>query len=147
PVITWTNPAAITYGTALDEKQRNAAADVAGLFTYSPAAGTVLEAGTGHPLSVTFTHDDTDNYESVTADATIAVLKTKPAIAWASPAAITYGTALDDTQLNATADVAGLFTYTPEAGTVLEAGTGHPLTVTFTPADTDNYEPITAEVT
>src|SRR5690606_5297238 len=145
PVITWSNPAPITYGTALDDTQLNAVADVAGQLTYTPAAGTVLDAGTDHPLTVTFTPDDTDNYESVTAEVAIDVLKAKPVITWSNPAPITYGTALDDTQLNAIADVAGLFTYTPEAGTVLEASSGHPLTVTFTPDDTDNYESVTAE--
>ena len=38
------------------------------------------------------------------------------------PAAITYGTALGATQLDATASVAGTFAYTPASGTVLEAG-------------------------
>src|SRR5690606_5787818 len=146
PDLTWFDPMAITYGTALDDTQLNAEADVDGLFTYTPAAGTVLDAGTGHPLTVTFTPDDTDNYDPVTAEVAIDVLKAKPVIAWADPTAITYGKALDDTQLNAEADVTGLFTYTPAAGTVLDAGTGHPLTVTFTPDDTDNYDPVTAEV-
>ena len=48
--------------------------------------------------------------------------KATPAIAWATPAAITYGTALDSTQLDATANVQGSFTYAPAAGTVLGAG-------------------------
>src|SRR5690606_18042708 len=115
--------------------------------TRPPAERTVLDAGTGHPLTVTFTPDDTDNYDPVTADVAIDVLKAKPVITWATPATIDYGTALDDTQLNAEADVDGLFTYTPAAGTVLEAGTGHPLTVTFMPDDTDNYDVITADQT
>src|SRR5690606_25829261 len=146
PVITWLDPEAITYGTALGDTQLNATADVDGLFTYTPAAGTVLDAGTGHPLTVTFTPDDTDNYDPVTAEVAIDVFKAKAVITWADPTAITYGMALDDTQLNAEADVTGLFTYTPAAGTVLDAGTGHPLTVTFTPDDTDNYDPVTADV-
>src|SRR5690606_36728739 len=136
PVITWATPATIDYGTALDDTQLNAEADVDGLFTYTPAAGTVLKSGTGHPLTVTFTPNDTDNYDPVTVEVAIDVLKAKPVITWATPATIDFGTALDDTQLNAEADVDGLFTYTPAAGTVLNAGTGHPLTVTFTPDDT-----------
>src|SRR5690606_5781015 len=146
PDLTWFDPEAITYGTALSDTQLNAEADVDGLFTYTPAAGTVLEAGTGQSLSVTFTPDDTENYEPVTAEVAIDVLKAKPVITWANSTAITYGTALDGTQLNATANVDGLFTYTPAAGTVLEAGTGQSLSVTFTPDDTENYEPVTAEV-
>ena len=45
-----------------------------------------------------------------------------PTITWPAPAAITYGTALSSTQLNATANLAGTFAYTPTAGTVLTAG-------------------------
>ena len=46
-----------------------------------------------------------------------------PTVTWAAPAAITYGTALSATQLDATASVPGTFTYTPAAGTILGAGT------------------------
>src|SRR6266700_5671245 len=42
PPITWSNPADITYGTALSLTQLNATATIAGSFLYSPAAGTVL---------------------------------------------------------------------------------------------------------
>ncbi|MHB8653746.1 MAG: hypothetical protein ACYDA9_07695 [Terriglobia bacterium] len=55
-----------------------------------------------------------------------------PSVTWATPAAIKYGTALNSTQLNATASVAGSFSYSPAAGTILSAGT-QTLTVTFTP--------------
>lgn len=58
---------------------------------------------------------------------------TTPVITWATPADITYPTALSQTQLNATASVAGTFTYNPPAGTVLAAGAGQTLTATFTP--------------
>ncbi len=51
---------------------------------------------------------------------------------WATPAPITYGTALSATQLNATDNKRGTFVYNPAAGTVLAAGV-HTLTVTFTP--------------
>jgi hypothetical protein len=40
--------------------------------------------------------------------------------------------------LNATANIAGNYTYTPAAGTVLAAG-NHTLNVVFTPTDTGNY--------
>lgn len=60
-----------------------------------------------------------------------------PTITWPAPAAITYGTALSATQLNATANYPGTFSYTPTAGTVLAAGT-HSLSVSFTPTDTTN---------
>ena len=65
PVITWANPADITFGTALSEVQLNAAASIPGTFVYTPAAGTVLNAGAGQPLSVDFTPTDSINYKIV----------------------------------------------------------------------------------
>jgi alpha-tubulin suppressor-like RCC1 family protein len=53
-VIAWSNPSAITYGTALSGTQLNATANISGTFAYSPAAGVVLAAG-NQPMSVTFT--------------------------------------------------------------------------------------------
>src|SRR5207249_2440824 len=70
--------------------------------------------------------------------ATINVRAT-PTITWGNPADITYGTTLGATQLNATADVAGTFVYTPASGTQLNAGNGQNLNVDFTPTDTTNY--------
>src|SRR5437588_771166 len=45
PAIVGPSPAAITYGTALSAAQLNATTTVTGTFAYSPAAGTVLSAG------------------------------------------------------------------------------------------------------
>jgi hypothetical protein len=74
PVVTWNNPASITYGTALSGMQLNAEASVNGTFNYTPASGTVLGAG-NQTLSVVFTPSDTANYNAVTRSATIAVAK------------------------------------------------------------------------
>lgn len=68
-----------------------------------------------------------------------------PTITWATPAAITYGTALGAAQLNASTTVAGTFSYSPAAGTVPGAGTDT-LTATFTPTDTTHYTTATATV-
>ena len=110
PVITWNNPASITYGTALSATQLNATASVGGSFAYTPVAGTVPASGTD-TLSVTFTPTDTTDYTSVTKTVQIVVTQTAPVITWAPPAAITYGTALSATQLNATATVGGSSLY------------------------------------
>ena len=56
--------------------------------------------------------------------ATLKILAATPVISWNNPADITQGTALGATQLNATANVPGTFTYTPAAGTVLPQGAG-----------------------
>ena len=230
PTITWANPADITYGTALGATQLDATATVPGSFVYTPAAGTVLSAGAGQTLSVTFTPTDTTDYNSVTTTATINVSqaqltvaaadksmtygssvpaftdtitgfvngdnagvisgtpglsttassashpgsypinvdvsglsatnysfaaqdgtltigKATPTITWANPADITYGTALGATQLDATTTVPGSFVYTPAAGTVLSAGAGQTLSVTFTPTDTTDYNSVTTTAT
>jgi hypothetical protein len=69
-----------------------------------------------------------------------------PTITWPTPSPISYGTALSATQLDATANVAGTFVYTPALGTVLPLGT-QTLSVTFTPADAVEYAAATASVT
>jgi alpha-L-arabinofuranosidase len=142
--INWPTPAAITYGTALSATQLNASSSVSGTFTYSPVLGTVLTAGT-QTLKATFIPSDTTNYATQTVSASLVVNKATPSITWSAPSAIVSGTALSSTQLNATASVAGSFTYTPAAGTVLPSGTSS-LSTTFTPADTTNYSTATASV-
>jgi len=62
-----------------------------------------------------------------------------PVITWANPADITYGTLLSATQLNATADAAGSFVYTPAIGTILSVGANQDLRVDFTPTDAAAY--------
>jgi hypothetical protein len=147
PTITWPTPAPITYGTALSLTQLDATSGgVAGTFAYAPAAGMVLDAG-AQMLSVTFTPTDTNSYNSVNATVTLTVNKATPALNWPTPAAITYGTPLSATQLNATVGgVAGTFVYTPAAGTVLGAGSQN-LSVTFIPTDATNYGTASTSVT
>jgi hypothetical protein len=137
PAIAWPTPSAIPYGRALSATQLDASSKVAGTLVYSPAAGTVLTAGT-QTLSVTLTPTDTTDYVTGTVTVTLTVNKAKPVITWPGPAPITYGTAVGPTQQNATANVAGTFAYTPNAGWIPIAGT-HTMTVTFTPTDTVDY--------
>ncbi len=61
-----------------------------------------------------------------------------PAITWTPPAAITYCTPLSAAQLNASANVAGQFTYSPTFGAVLSLGP-HILSTNFTPNNTAQY--------
>ncbi|HEX4067093.1 MAG TPA: chitobiase/beta-hexosaminidase C-terminal domain-containing protein [Acidobacteriaceae bacterium] len=142
PVISWQTPANVGAGTALSSTQLDATANVAGAFSYSPAAGTVLSEGT-HTLTATFTPADTADYATATATVTLTVGQAAPVITWKSPASIPSGTALSGTQLNATANVAGTFSYSPAPGTVLAVGT-HSLSATFTPTDTGDYTAATA---
>ena len=74
-----------------------------------------------------------------------------PALTWSTPADIIYGAALGGAQLNASAtydstNVPGTFTYTPPAGTVLNAGAGQALSVTFTPANGADFLPVSTNV-
>ena len=124
----------------------------------APAHGTL----TGTAPALTYTPDaDYDGPDSFTftvsdgsltsAPATVSITVTPvpdaPVITWPAPDPITYGAALDATQLNATADVDGTFAYSPDLGTVLHSGPAQVLAVTFTPTDTVHYATATAEVT
>ncbi len=141
--INWGNPAGITYGGTLGAAQLNATASVPGTFVYTPAAGTMLNAGT-QTLHVDFTPTDTVNYNGRSKDVQIVVAKVTPTVSWANPAGIAHGTALSESQLNATASVPGTFVYTPAAGTILNAGT-QTLHVDFTPTDS-NYATVSKDV-
>jgi hypothetical protein len=61
PVITWITTTNIAYGTALSASVLNATASAPGAFVYTPASGTVLQAGL-QTLSVAFTPTDTTDY-------------------------------------------------------------------------------------
>ena len=76
---------------------------------------------------MTFTPTDSTDYTTTTATATINVAQATPTISSPNPANIVYGTALGSTQLDATASVAGTFTYTPASGTYSKAGNGETL--------------------
>jgi hypothetical protein len=153
--VTWTAPATINYGTALSSTQLDATAffngtSLAGNFVYTPAAGTMLKAG-NNTLKVTFTPTLSADYTTVTASAVLHVNPGTSTITWNVPAAISYGTPLSATQLDATAfsganSLPGTYVYSPVAGTVLPAGT-HILSVTFTPTDHTDYAKATAKVT
>lgn len=145
PVVRWDTPAEIVYGEALSEKQLSARADVPGTFRYAPAAGTRLPAGTKLPLRAEFVPQDTVNYEGATAETHIDVRKADPQVTWHPPAPIVYGTPLGEAHLQASTNVAGAWSYTPAAGTVLSAGADQPLRAQFVPQDTANYNDAAAQ--
>ncbi len=146
PVITWTTPSAITYGTPLSGAQLDATANVAGTFSYSPKSGTVLTAGS-QTLTVTFTPTNTSAYTTATGAITLQVNKATPVILWI-PIPVVYGTPIGLFQQDALAFapnsinlLAGSFSYAQSAGTVLGSGE-HQLSATFTPKDTTDYLPV-----
>jgi hypothetical protein len=156
PEISWSNPANITYGTLLnsnDHLNASVVGTISGTYTYTPAAGTKLNAGDNQILRVDFVPNgsDANNYDPTYKEVRINVSKAKGTINWENPANITYGTLLSEDQLNASvSDVNGEYTYTPALGTKLNADENQVLTVVFTPtgADADNYlfEPKTVTI-
>jgi len=157
------NPVNITYGTPLANTQLSGTATaivngqtvtVAGTFTYTSGAGTVLGAGKGQSEAVTFTPIDSTDYTTATTTVVVNVAQATPQES-VNPVNITYGTALANGQLSGTAtwivagqsvSVAGTFSYTSAAGTVLPAGNGQSEAVTFTPADTVDYTAVSTTV-
>jgi Ca2+-binding RTX toxin-like protein len=78
PTLTWSHPADIAPGTPLGPAQLDAVASIPGTIVYSPAAGTILNAGRDQVLTATLTPADSTDYSSVVATATINVLNATP---------------------------------------------------------------------
>ena len=160
------NPVSITYGTALANVQLSGTAkwtaggqsvSVAGTFTYTSAAGTVLNASSSKQTeTVTFTPSDSTDYAKASSTVTVTVGKATPTVT-VNPVIITYGTALANAQLSGTAtwtvngstvSVPGTFTYKSAAGTVLKASSsGQSEVATFTPSDSTDYATASSTVT
>ncbi len=102
----------------------------AGTHTFS----IVLE--TAGSQSITATDTTTTN---ITGNESNITVRATPHVTWHAPATIVYGTPLGDAQLDASANVPGTFNYTPSAGTVMNAGSGQALAVTFTPQNPTYY--------
>ena len=72
PPITWNAPDAIPFGLPLSALQLNATSAAAGTFTYQPANGVMLPAGT-NTLSVVLSPADT-NYQAASASVPLVVV-------------------------------------------------------------------------
>jgi RHS repeat-associated protein len=108
------------------------------------SGNTVSYVGVG-TCSLTASATATTDYAAVTGSAqSFTVSPATPTITWNTPAPISSGTPLMETQLNATANVPGTFVYTPSYGTIITAA--QTLSVTFTPTDTNHYTTATATV-
>jgi hypothetical protein len=119
PTITWTTPAAISYGTALSSIQLNASSTLAGSFTYMPAAGKIEPVGT-FTLNTTFRPTNM-NYAAGTASTTLEVLQAGTTTAITSSSSTvrmnTSGVAYATLDFNVTS-------YKPTGKVTLEASTG-----------------------
>jgi uncharacterized protein YegL len=103
PVITWSAPTAMTYGTPLGDAQLNATATVPGLadapagtWSYTVADGTnahgrVLNAGQGQALAATFTPTDTANFNPAAASTSIDVTPAEQKVTFGTINSHKYG--------------------------------------------------------
>jgi hypothetical protein len=108
-------------------------------------SGSATGGSASIPGSVSATVSSANFSSNVTGPLTI-TLNRHAAVTWATPAAITAGTPLSSTQLNAAGNTAGTYVYTlnSTSGTVVTSGTVLPagdnmLWVTFTPSDQESY--------
>ncbi|HVU36543.1 MAG TPA: pectinesterase family protein [Opitutaceae bacterium] len=128
----------------------------------TPRSPTVTTSPAGLPVALTYNGNTTtpvtaDTYDVVatvtdpnyagSAEAQFVIAKANPVLTWAPLAAITYGTPLGVSQLSATANVPGTFSYSPGPGTVLNAGANQVLGVVFMPTDTTDFNPASAATT
>ena len=115
--------------------------DVASI-NISSITGTFADANVNTGITVaiagiTATGTDASNYTVTQPSSSADITQASAGLTWSNPADAVFGASLSATQLNATASVNGIFTYSPSAGTRLNVGT-HTLGVTFTP-DSGNY--------
>jgi hypothetical protein len=128
--------------SAISAACTNASVTTSGMNAIATCTTSALTVAS-HTISATYSNDA--NYNNSTGSVGQTVTSATPTITWATPAAIDYGTALSATQLNATANVAGSFNYTPAAGFIPGVGTST-LLVAFTPADAANYSSVSKTV-
>lgn len=147
--IAFTPPASLIYnGTAKSFTATAQGISTGFNYSYSGISGTSYGPTSTAPTnagSYAVTATVTNTNHTGSARQTFTITKATPGITWATPASIAYYTALSSTQLNATANTAGAFTYTPASGAVLGVG-AHVLQAVFTPSDTTNYATISASV-
>ena len=102
--------------------------------TTASSSSDVKSSGYAITASLSDPNSRLSNYTVTNTPGTLAITKAGQTISWVTPAAIVYGTPLTGTQLDATDIVvgpaaAGALTYSPVAGTVLNAGAHQALTV------------------
>ncbi len=128
---------ALTYEITGFVNGQNASV-VSGTPTLTTTANNASPVGT-YPINVSLAGVSAANYTLVAQNGVLTITQATPTILWSDPAAITYGTALSDRQLDAVSPVMGSFVYSPALNAVLDAGPDQTLSVVFTPNDTTDY--------
>jgi uncharacterized protein YjdB len=139
---TWTvsNPSIATVQNNVVQGKTVGKVTVTG--SYNPSSSSSASANVVTPASSL----TSSNGANSTASTTVTITPAPSVITWQQPASVTAGTVLGPTQLDATANVPGTFTYNPAAGAVLQAGT-QTVTATFTPNDSKDFANATATQT
>ncbi len=156
-----TLPAGLTATAMADSSSGNWVCTV-GTLTCTNASGIAASADDAVTITVTVSGSAAGSNASVTGSVSATAsspnfssnvtspltitLDRHAAVTWATPAAITAGTPLSGTQLDAVGNTEGAYVYTLNStsgtvvtnGTVLPAGS-NTIWVTFTPADQDSY--------
>jgi len=134
-------PSPLTYSlTAGTYVNGDSISSLSALPVVVSTAGSTPTVGSHTGALVFQTPTPTDSNYSITwVPGNLTVNPIGGTITWPAETAITYGTPLSSTQLNAVAKcngvavVGGTYTYTPASGTYLNAGASQPLSVTFVP--------------
>lgn len=145
PVITWTTPAGIVYGTALSAVQLNATANVTGTFAYAPPVGNILNANS-QTLGLVFTPTDTLNYNNQTAVVNLVVAKANQVITFPAFAAKNVGDPDFDPGAAASTGLPITYTSSNTAIAVINGGViqivgGGTAIITASQAGNGNYNP------
>ena len=144
-VYSWPAASALSFGQSLAASTLSGgSASVAGTFAWTNSA-TLPPRGT-NTYGVTFTPNDTNNYNTAAGSVSVIVNKANPSVnAWPAASAIRYGQSLASSTLSGgSASVAGAFAWTAPS-TVPGAGTNQQ-SVTFTPTNTTNYNTLVGSV-
>jgi len=143
-VTTWPTASSITYGAALSASTLSGGSGTpAGSFAWSSPSSIPSAVGT-YNYQVTFTTNDTVNYNALTQNVSITVNKANPTVTWPTASSITYGAALSTSTLSGGAG-SGAFAWSSPSTIPGNAGS-HEYEVTFTPSDTSNYNTLTHNV-
>jgi hypothetical protein len=144
-VSVWPTAGGVTYGQTLASSTLSGGtASVSGTFAWA-APSTAPTAGTAS-YAVIFTPSDSTDYNTVTGTVSVTTTTSNVTVsAWPTASGLTYGQTLAASTLSGgTASVGGSFAWTapsmaPTAGTASYS-------VTFTPTDTTDYNPVVGSV-
>ncbi|MBK9604042.1 MAG: S-layer homology domain-containing protein [Anaerolineales bacterium] len=144
PIVSWSNPADITYGTPLSAIQLNATASVPGTFTYNPVLNSVLGTGAGQVLSVDFTPTDSANYLNVNGTTvTINVLTANPTLSVTNSPVVYNGSPQAAIVVGSVPGTVSNILYNGSINQPKNPGT-YSITADFAPTDSVNYNNLTA---